>query len=286
MPTIHPTAIVEPGAEIHDSVEIGPFCTVGPQVRIGEGTRLVSHVVVMGRTTIGRHNNIWPGAILGGDPQDLKFKGEDSELIIGSHNDIRECVTIHKGTANDENVTRVGDHNLIMAYAHVGHDCILHNHVVIANAVQLAGHVLMEDHTNLGGSSAVHHFCTIGKFAFVAGMSGVTYDVPPFTVAHGYPAIPRRINTTLLTRHQFPQDETDRLKKAFRTLYGKQGAKNAEGEAHVGRSSEGLEQLEREMGDDANVMYLVNFVQRSTEGIHGRYREAQRRDSVFSNPVR
>lgn len=286
MPTIHPTAIVDPGAELHDSVEIGPFCTVGSSVRLGEATRLISHVVVMGRTTLGTNNTIWPGAVLGGDPQDLKFKGEDSELVIGDYNDIRECVSIHKGTANDDNITRVGSHNLIMAYSHIGHDCILNDHIVIANSVQLAGHVMMEDHTNLGGGVMVHHFCTIGKFAFVAGLAGVTYDVPPFTVAHGYPAVPRRINTTLLARHQFPQEQTDNLKKAYRMLYGKQGGKNADGEAHVGRSREALEQLEQEMSGDPNVMYLVNFVRRSSEGIHGRYREAQRRDSVFSNPVR
>lgn len=282
MPTIHPTAIVEPGAELAESVEIGPFCHVGPKVRLGEGTRLVGHVSVMGRTTVGAGNVIWPGAVLGGDPQDLKFKGEDSQLIVGDHNDIRECVTVHKGTDNDQGFTRIGSHNLIMCYTHIGHDCVLHDHIVIANNVQLAGHVLMEDHANIGGSSAAHHFCTIGKFAYVAGLSGVTFDVPPFTFVHGYPACPRKLNTTLLTRHHFSDERVEALKKAFRMIYGRQG----NGEAGVGKSHEALAQLEAEMSDNADVMDLVQFVRRSGQSVHGRYRESLRRDSVFQNPVR
>ncbi len=269
-------AIVDPAAELADDVQVGPFCVVGPSVRLGSGTRLIGHVTVMGRTTLGSHNTVWPGAVLGGDPQDLKFKGEDSELIIGDHNDFRECVTVHKGTDNDQGVTRIGSHNLIMAYTHVGHDCILHDHIVIANSVQLAGHILMEDHTNIGGASAVHHFVTIGRYAFIAGDSAVTRDVPPYMVVNGHPAIVRKVNTTLLMRHRFADEQMERLKKAYRQIFGRE----------VNDSTNALTSLKEQFPDDEHVQYLCDFISRSASGVYGRYREAQRRDHAFSNPVR
>src|SRR5690606_25233950 len=158
----------------------GPLCYVGPNVTIAPGTRLVSHVSVLGRTTIAADNTFWPGAVAGAEPQDLKFHGEDSELVIGSHNDIRECATLRLGTANGGNVTRIGHHNLAMACAHVGHDGALGDHVVLANAVHLAGQIHVEAAANLGGASAVHHYVTVGRSAFVGGMTRVVHDVPPF----------------------------------------------------------------------------------------------------------
>jgi len=279
MPKIHPTAIVEPGAQLADDVVIGPYCHIGSSVRLGRGCQLKSHVCISGRTTLGEHNVLWPFTSIGADPQDLKFDGEDSELIIGDHNDIRECVTIHKGTANDEGVTRVGSHCLLMNYVHVGHDCVIGDSCVIANAVQLAGHIHVENHANIGGASAVHHFVTIGRYAYVAGMTRIVQDVPPFMLAEGNPSRIRKVNVTLLKRHHFPDDEIECLKKAFRRLYsGENGA--------VGKTAATLTQLEVDFGDSQTVGELVAYLRRSAEAGNGRYRESLRRDNPFSNPVR
>lgn len=281
MPLIHPTAVIEPGAEVADDATVGPFCHVGARARIGAGCRLISHVCVFGRTTLGSHNTVWPHAVLGGDPQDLKFRGEDTELIIGDHNDIRECVTIHKGTDADEGVTRVGDHNLLMAYVHVGHDSIIGSHCVIANTVQLAGHVLIEDHANIGGATALHHFVTVSQYAFVGGMSRITHDVPPFLVVEGNPARPRKVNTMLLKRHDFPDEQVHHLKRAFRLLYG-----TGEDDSFTGNSARHLDELDERYPDDWCIQRLVQTLRRSAAGTYGRHREAARRDNRYTNPVR
>lgn len=281
MAEVHPSAVVEAGAELADGVVVGPFCHVGAKARIGAGTRLLSHVVVRGRTALGVDNTIWPNAVLGGDPQDLKYKGEDSELVIGDHNDIRECVTIHKGTAADEAITRVGSHNLLMAYVHVGHDSIVGSHCVIANAVQLAGHVLLEDNVNIGGAAAVHHFVTLSQYAFIGGMSRITHDVPPYMVVEGNPARARKVNTVLLARHDFPSEQVDRLKNAFRRLWG-----SGEDAVFTGSLLRNLARLEAEYPDDACIARLIWTLKRSAAGVYGRYREAARRDNAYTNPVR
>lgn len=281
MPQIHPSSIIEPGAQLADDVVVGPFCHVGPDVRLGPGCRLLSHVAVLGHTTLGRGNTLWPFCTIGGDPQDLKFKGEDTELTIGDDNDIREGVTIHKGTTFGGGVTRVGSHNLIMAYVHVGHDCDLGSHLVIANAVQLAGHIRIEDHANVGGAACIHHFVTISRYAFVAGMSRIVQDVPPFMVIEGVPARPRKVNTVLLKRHQFPQEQIDRLKDAFRRLYG-----SGENGEFLGNMRQHLEALETEYPDDWCVQTLVDALRKSAIGVFGRYRETERSDNRYTNPVR
>ncbi|MFA9476721.1 acyl-ACP--UDP-N-acetylglucosamine O-acyltransferase [Phycisphaerales bacterium AB-hyl4] len=281
MPKIHPLAVIEPGAKLADDVEVGPFCHVGPKVKIGAGTRLISNVSIYGRTTIGSHNTLWPHVVLGGDPQDLKFKGEDSQLIIGDHNDLREGVTIHKGTAADHNITRVGDHNLIMAYVHVGHDCVLGSHLVIANAVQLAGHILIEDHAVIGGATAIHHWVAIRQYAFVAGMTRIVQDVPPFMIVEGMPARVRKVNTVLLKRHHFPQPQINALKEAHRLLFG-----GVDEENHVGNMTRNLETLEAKVGNDWALRALLEAVRESTRGIFGRHREAFRQDNRYTNPVR
>ena len=281
MPTIHPSSVVEPGARIADDVVVGPFCHVGPDVSLGTGCRLVSHVAIHGRTDIGAHNVIWPHTTLGADPQDLKFKGEASRLIIGDYNDIRECVTIHKGTEAGGGVTRIGDHNLLMAYVHVGHDCTLGSHIVAANAVQFAGHILVEDHANVGGASAVHHWVTIGQYAFIAGMTRIVADVPPFVIVEGIPARVRRVNTVLLKRHHFPQAQIDRLKDACRRLYGH----NEEG-GLVGNTTQHIAELETRYPDDWAVHALIEATRKSSRGIYGRHREASRHDNRYTNPVR
>ena len=278
MPTIHPTSIIDPGAELADDVVVGPFCHVGANVTLGPGTELASHVTVFGRTTMGARNKVAPYAFVGAEPQDLKYHGEDSVLCIGDDNDIREYVSIHRGTEHGGGETRIGDKNLLMAYTHVGHDSIIGSHCVIANAVQIAGHVVLEDNANIGGASALHHFVTVSRFAFVGGMTRVVADVPPFMVVEGNPARVRKVNTVLLKRMNFEQQHIDHLKTAFRRLYG-----NGE---FTGGLQRNLDALEQEFGDDWAVRTLIDTARRSAHGVYGRHREASRHDNRYTNPVR
>ncbi len=292
MPQAHPSSIVEDGARIAEGVVIGPFCHVGPKAVIGEGTTLRSHVVVTGDTTLGKFNDIYPGSVLGSAPQDLKYQGEPTRTVIGDHNDIRECVTIHRGTAKDRGVTVVGSHNLLMAYSHVGHDCTLGDHLVIANAIQFAGHVVIEDHAVIGGATAIHHFTTIGQYSFIGGMTRVVRDVPPFMKVEGNPARVRMYNDIGLSRHGFEPDTIAAIKDAYRRLYRKQ---NRNQDAHADRRGdqpitgsvlEAAASLERDYPDNWAVKALVENIRNSAAGLHGRYREAARRDNKFHNPVK
>ncbi len=281
MPTVHPTSIIERGATLGEAVTIGPFCHVGPAVTIDEGTELRSNVCVYGHTSIGKQCVVWPGAVLGGDPQDLKYAGEDSRLIIGDRNEIREHVTIHKGTDADTGVTTIGHDNLIMAYAHIAHDCTIGNHVIITNTVQLAGHVFVEDHAAIGGASAVHHFVTVGAYAFVAGMTRVVHDVPPFMFVEGNPARVRAVNAVAVQRHKLGKDALAGLKHAWRLLY-----KNiAEGEG-IGHTVAALAELKATYPDHPQVQRVIAAVERATAGSFGRYRESLRRDEKYKNPVK
>jgi len=281
MPSIHPTAIIEKGATLGESVIIGPFCHIGPGATIGEGTELKASVCVYGNTSIGSQCVVWPGAVLGGDPQDLKFAGEDSRLVIGDRNEIRENVTIHKGTDVDTGVTLIGNDNLIMAYAHIAHDCVIGNHVIITNAVQLAGHIHVEDHASIGGASAVHHFVTIGAYAFVAGMTRVVRDVPPFMFVEGNPAEVRSINSVAIKRHKLGTDALDAIKHAWKLLY----KNRAEGEG-VGQTAAGLAELRATYPDQPQVQRVIAAIDRAAAGTHGRYRESLRTDKKFKNPVK
>lgn len=281
MPTIHPTAIIEKGATLGEAVAIGPFCHVGPGVTIGEGTELKASVCVYGKTSIGSQCVVWPGAVLGGDPQDLKYAGEDSQLRIGDRNEIREHVTIHKGTDADTGVTTLGDDNLIMAYAHIAHDCAIGNHVVITNTVQLAGHVLVEDHAAIGGASAVHHFVTIGAYGFVAGMTRVVHDVPPYMFVEGNPARVRAVNSVAVQRHKLGKPALDALKHAWRLLY-----RNIAENEGIGHTDAALAELKQAYPDQPQVQRVIESVQRSTAGTFGRYRESLRKDKKYQNPVR
>ncbi|QQE09957.1 acyl-ACP--UDP-N-acetylglucosamine O-acyltransferase [Planctomycetota bacterium] len=281
MPNIHPTSIVEKGAEIAEDVEIGPFCHISGKTTIGSGTKLLSHVSVQNRTTIGENNIIFPNAVLGAVPQDLKYKGEDAELVIGDNNQIREHVTMHIGTANDRGLTRVGDHNLLMVGTHIGHDCMLGDHIVIANAVQMAGHVRVEDNAAIGGAAAIHHFVNIGKYAYVGGMSRIVADVPPFMLIEGNPARVRKVNSVLLKRHGLEDGDIEPLKIACRMLFLK-----SEGNGGVGRTNEHLKVLEERYEGHQWIDALLTAVKASMNGIHGRSREARRRDNPFKNPVK
>ena len=222
MPVIHSTAQVQAGARIDDDVEIGAYCVVGEHVEIGAGTVLRSHVVVSGHTRLGRNCRVFPFACLGEGPQDKKYKGEPTRLEIGDNNTIRECCTLNLGTTQDEGVTRVGDNNWIMAYAHIAHDCQVGSNVVLANGSQLAGHVSIGDHVILGGGTLVHQFCRIGAHAFTAGGSVVLRDVPPYVMAGGNSATPHGINSEGLKRRGFTPESPGTTRRAYTTLYRSQ----------------------------------------------------------------
>lgn len=215
---IHPTAIIHPQAELHSTVKVGPFCVIENQVKIGANTEILAHVTISGPTEIGENNRIFPGAVIGLEPQDLKYKGAASGLKIGNHNTIRECVTINRATSEGEN-TEIGDQNLLMAYTHVAHNCIIENGVIIANNVALAGHVKIESRAVIGGVLGVHQFVQIGKMAMLGGMSRIDRDVPPFMLVEGNPAQVRSLNLVGLKRAGLTTEEIRLLKNAFHTLY-------------------------------------------------------------------
>ena len=278
MPEIHPSAVVDPSAELGEDVVVGPLCYVGPKVTLGRGTRLIANVTVIGRSTLGEDNTLWPTCVIGADPQDLKFEGEDSEVRIGDCNEFREGVTIHKGTANDEGLTRLGDHNLVMAYTHVAHDCILGNRNVIANSVQFAGHCVVEDHVTVGGLSAIHHFTTLGRHSFVGGMTRVVADVPPFMILDGSPSEVRGLNIVGLRRRGFTDESVRNLKDAYRRLFG------ARLQTGVGKTADALRALDDAYPHDPHILELCAFIRRSEDvGRFGRYREGLRGDNRWTN---
>ena len=196
---VHPLAVVDPRAELAAGVVIGPGAVVGPDVQIGAHSWVGPNVVLDGRLIIGEHNKIYPGACLGQEPQDLKYKGAPTEVVIGNHNTIRECVTINRATDEGEQ-TRIGDHNLLMAYCHLGHNCELGNGIVMSNSIQVAGHVLIEDHAVIGGCLGIHQFVQIGGMAMVGGMTRVDRDVPPYCLVEGHPGRVRGLNRVGLRR--------------------------------------------------------------------------------------
>ena len=223
MPEIHPTAIVAPGAKVAEDVVIGPYCVIGEQVSLAQGVRLKSHVAIDGRTTIGERTRIFPFASIGFEPQDLKYNGEASSLVIGRDNTIREHVTINPGTEGGGMLTRIGDHCLLMVGAHVAHDCQLGDHVVMANNATLAGHVVVEDHALLGGLSAVHQFVRIGRHAMIGGMSGVERDVIPYGQVMGDRARLQGLNIIGMQRRGFSREDIQGLRSAYQLLFSAAG---------------------------------------------------------------
>ncbi len=221
---IHPTAMVAPGARIADDVVIGPFCSVGPDVELAAGVRLISHVVVDGHTSIGAGTLLYPFCTVGLAPQDLKYKGEPTETVIGARTQIREHCTIHRGTVTGTGVTRVGDDCLLMAVVHVAHDCALGNGVIVANNVVMGGHVTIGDHAVIGGASALHQFVRIGRGAMVGGVSGVEADVVPFATVMGNRAYLTGLNLVGLKRRGVDRAGLHRLRAAFRALFACDGS--------------------------------------------------------------
>lgn len=226
MPQIHPTAIVAPAARVADDVVIGPYCVIGEDVVLGTGVRLAAHVVIDGRTTIGEATRIFPFASIGLEPQDLKYQGEASSLVIGRDTTIREYVTINPGTEGGGMVTRVGDDCLLMIGAHVAHDCQLADHVIMANNATLAGHVVIEDYALLGGLCAVHQFVRIGRHAMIGGMSGVERDVIPYAQVMGNRARLTGLNIIGMQRRGFSRDEIQGLRRAYQFLFSDGGTLN------------------------------------------------------------
>ena len=217
--SIHPTAIIEAGAKIAKDVIIGPYCTIGAYVKIGAGTRLVSHVVVTGHTTIGKNNVIYPFASLGQPSPDRKYKGEEATLTIGDNNDIREGVTMHIGTAADKGTTKVGSNNLFMAGSHIAHDCIVGNNIIIANYTQLAGHVEIADNVTIGGLSGVHQHVRVGSHSIIGGHTAVDYDVPPYASVSGRRAMLKGLNLVGLRRRGFEKTTIRELDAAYDFLF-------------------------------------------------------------------
>jgi UDP-N-acetylglucosamine acyltransferase len=257
-PQVHATAIVDPGARVPASCRIGPYCTVGPEVEMGEHCELISHVAVQGPTRMGSHNRIFPFASIGLDPQDLKFQpGEKTRLEIGDHNTIREFVTINRGTQGGGGVTRVGSHILLMAYAHIAHDCVVGDHTMLANAATLAGHATVEEYAVVGAFSAVHQFTRVGAHAYIGGGTIITRDVLPFSrTSAAREAAAYGVNSVGLERRGFSKERIRKLQHAFRVLTGSKL-----------NTTQALEKLKSEGALGEDVEMLVRFVESSQRGV-------------------
>ena len=259
------TTDVDPRAEIAFDVEIGPYCRIGPDVRIGEGTRLMSHVCLLGHVTVGRHNAISPFACIGGDPQDIAYKGTATSVEIGDHNVIGPSVTIHRGSERRDGVTRVGNHNSLRASAHVAHDCQLGDRIAIAEKTMLGGHVRVESDAGLAAGVAVVHNVTIGCHSFVAGQSKVTQDIPPYMFVGGYPSRVRGVNAEWLRRHDFHEEAIAALREANRMLY---------------RANLNLQRTREILCSHGHltdeVHHLLEFVEAQQAGKHGRALDRRR----------
>lgn len=258
MAKIHPLASVDPGAEIAGDVVVGPFCYIESGVRIGAGCKLDSHVTVKSGTTIGEHNSFAQGAIIGGDPQDRKYQNEETFLEIGSHNVIREYVTLHRASKEGQ-FTRIGSNCYLMAFVHIGHDCQIHDNVTITNSVGISGHCTVEEMVTIGGMTAIHQWVRIGKVAMVGGLSRIVKDVPPFMLAEGPEQMVHDINAVGLRRYGVTSDNRIALRKACKLLFKSQlGLTNA------------IEIVRRELPLTPEVEYLLAFEERRFQGKNGR----------------
>ncbi len=254
---IHPTAVVSPGAQLAEDVKVEAFSIIGPRVTIGAGSVVGPHAVVDGRTTIGERNQIFPFATIGYPPQDLSYRGEETQLLIGDDNIFRESVTVNRGTQRGGGVTRIGSRNLLMAYAHVAHDCIIGNNVILANATTLGGHVRVDDFAILGGIVAIHQFIRIGTYAFIGGKSGLRMDMPPYMLAFGAPGKLYGPNLVGLRRHGFPRNTIQALKSSYRIMF-RSGL----------TLTEAIDRIREEVEATPEVDNLIQFMQdRSKRGV-------------------
>lgn len=254
---IHPTATVDPGARVPASCSVGPYCIVGAEVELGENCELLSHVVIHGPARIGSHNRFFPFCAVGGEPQDVTYGGEKTRLEMGDHNMVREYVTINRGTLKGGGVTRVGSHTLMLASAHVGHDCVVGDHVLLINAATLAGHVTLEEWAVIGAFSAVHQFCRVGAHAYIGGGTMVTKDVLPFAKV----VTPREVrtfglNAVGLERRGFTRERIHKIHHAFRVLFNSKM-----------NTAQALDKLKSEGGQGEDVAMLIRFVEESERGV-------------------
>ncbi len=254
--TIHSTAIIAPSAQIGSNTKVGPYVVIEDDVTIGERNIIESHAVIKQYTKIGNDNHIFSHAIVGGTPQDLKFSGEKTWIEIGNKNKIREFATLHRGTEGGGGITKLGNENLCMAYTHVAHDCILGNNIVMSNAATLAGHVQVEDYAIIGGLSAIHQFCRIGKHAFIGGVTGITQDLPPWMLAAGYRAVLHGPNLIGLRRAHASPEVIKAFKHAFKLIW----------KSDIPRT-EALHLLENEYTDIPEIQEFVEFIRKSERGI-------------------
>lgn len=262
---VHPTAVVEPGCQLGEGVRVGPYCHLSSEAVVGAGTVLANGVTLVGRVRLGQRNRLHTGCVIGGEPQDISYRGTPTEVIIGDGNVIREGVTINRGSEKEEGRTVLGNHNFLMAASHVAHDCEIADHVTIANGTLLGGHVRVDSHASLSGAVAVHHFVRIGAWAFVAGLSRVLQDIPPFMLAEGMPARPRCANLVALRRGGFAPYEIKAIVEAHRLLY----------RAKAGLSAT-REILETHQQLLPQVEELLSFIATQQEGRHGRALEKRR----------
>jgi len=256
MGRIHPTAIVDSHAELNVNVEVGPYSVIGPKVKIGKGTKIKSHVVIEGNTTLGEGNTIFQFATIGSIPQDLKYQGEDSQLIIGSRNTVREFASLNPGTTGGGMITRVGDQNLLMMYCHVAHDCIIGNSNIIANGATLGGHVVIEDYAIVGGLVGIHQFVKVGSSSILGAGSMVSKDIPPYCNATGDRVRLRGLNMEGLKRKKFSREQIDALKKAYRIIF----------QSGI-RTNQALQKVRSEVPQTPEVEHMIRFIESSQRGI-------------------
>ena len=253
---IHPTAIIEAGAELGANVEVGAYSVIGSHVTLGDGCKVDSHVAINGHTTIGENNNFFPFSAIGAAPQSMAYKGDPTEVQIGNNNTFREYVTVNRGTIDDEGITSIANDNFIMAYCHIAHDCRLGSNIVFANSASLAGHCYVGDHVVLAGYSLVHQFCRVGDHCFTGVNSVCIQDVPPFTLVAGNRAITHGINVRGLRRRGFTSEDITELKRAYKTIY-RSGL----------TMSKAIEAIEAKGSQSKHVKVLINFIKESKRGV-------------------
>ena len=253
---IHPTAVVSSKAKISDGVTVGPFSSIGDNVTIGKDTLIGSHVIIDGHTTIGEGNKIYPFVSLGLPPQDIGYKDEDTGLVVGNENIIREFVTVNRATTKQDRVTKIGSGNYIMAYSHIAHDCVLGNSIIMSNAATLGGHIEIGDHAIIGGLVAIHQFVRVGAYAFIGGKSAIVKDIPPFMMASGDRAKLYGLNQTGLKRQGFSREKIDNLKKAYKIIWRDHNLFN-----------EALEMVRNEIPPFEELDMLMEFLTNSKRGI-------------------
>lgn len=254
---LHPTAVIHPGAKLGADVKIGPYCVIGEEVEIGDGCELIGHVHIDGPLRAGPGNKFFPYAAVGAIPQDLKFHGERSETIIGANNTFREFVTIHRGTQGGGAITRIGNQNLLMAYTHIAHDCIIGDHTILANGATLAGHVIIEDYAVVGAFTGIHQFCRVGRHSIIGGYSTITKDVLPFsTTASERACRAFGINSEGLKRRGFSFERREKLNHAFRLLCSSKL-----------NTAQALEKIREEAGTSEDLEHLLSFIETSKRGV-------------------